>query len=103
MMPAEPRTPRNCPNLPAIFFLCPRSTLLDFRNNQRFGNFVGGLLDVGGFLWPRDGRGDDSAHPPIHPAKSVDPSSLQGEERKVWDWKKRMNGWTVSFAVGFEH
>ncbi|CAN0517096.1 unnamed protein product, partial [Scytosiphon promiscuus] len=64
------------------FFAC--STLLgDFRNNPRFGNYVDGLLDDGGFLWPREGRGDDSAHPPIHPTKSVDPNSLQPDEKKV--------------------
>lgn len=63
-------------------FAC--STLLgDFRNNPRFGTYVDSLLDDGGFLWPRDGRGDDSAHPPIHPTKSVDPNSLEPDEKKV--------------------
>ncbi|CAN0107363.1 unnamed protein product [Ectocarpus fasciculatus] len=62
------------------------NTLLgDFRDNPRFGNYVGGLLDNGGFLWPREGRGDDSAHPPIHPTKSVDPNSLQADEKKIYE------------------
>lgn len=76
-------TIEHTPHLPT-FLLCARSTLLgDFRGNARFGNYVAGLLDDGRFLWPRDGRGDDSAHPPIHPTKSVEPNSLQGEEKQV--------------------
>lgn len=68
-------------------FMFARSTLLgDFRGNARFGDYVAGLLDDGRFLWPREGRGDDSAHPPIHPTKSVDPNSLQGEEKQVGGW-----------------
>ncbi|CAM9520656.1 unnamed protein product, partial [Discosporangium mesarthrocarpum] len=59
--------------------------LEDFRNNPRYGNYVGGLVNDGGFLWPRDGRGDDGAHPPIHPTKSADPSTLQGDEQKIYD------------------
>lgn len=71
--------------LDAVRVPIPRtSTLLnDFRANPRFGTYTASLLDDGGFQWPRDGRGDDGAHPPIHPTTSVDPNTLQPDERKV--------------------
>lgn len=68
---------------PLVVLLLVSALLGDFRNNPAFGAYVGGLLDDARFLWPRDGRGDDAAHPPIHPTKSVDPASLQQDERKV--------------------
>jgi DNA topoisomerase-3 len=44
---------------------------------------------TGGFQWPREGRNNDKAHPPIHPVNYVTPSQLNGDERKVYEFVVR--------------
>jgi DNA topoisomerase III len=46
-------------------------------------------LAVGGFSWPRNGRNNDKAHPPIHPVNFVDPSILTQEEQRVHEFVVR--------------
>lgn len=41
-----------------------------------FGSYARKLLENNNFLTPRLGQSDDNAHPPITPAKAVDPGSI---------------------------
>lgn len=43
-----------------------------------WGDYAARLLQSGGFSAPRRGKGDDHAHPPIHPTKAL-PASALGE------------------------
>jgi len=43
----------------------------------------------GGFQWPRAGRHDDKAHPPIHPVNFVADSQLKDEEKRVYEFVVR--------------
>lgn len=43
----------------------------------------------GGFKQPRSGRHDDKAHPPIHPVTYVVSSTLNANERKVYEFVVR--------------
>lgn len=40
----------------------------------------------GNFVWPRKGKHDDEAHPPIHPTKCASPRQLNGSEWKLYDF-----------------
>ena len=44
-------------------------------------------LQNGGFKWPRKGKHNDKAHPPIHPTKNV--SDLAGNEKKIYEFITR--------------
>lgn len=46
-------------------------------------------LVEGGFSWPRNGRNNDGAHPPIHPVNFVNPSTLSTEEQRVHEFVVR--------------
>lgn len=46
------------------------------------------LLD-GDYKFPREGRNDDKAHPPIHPVTFVNPSNLDEDEKKVLEFVVR--------------
>jgi DNA topoisomerase-3 len=35
--------------------------------SREWGAFADMLLNQGGFEWPKPGKNDDNAHPPIHP------------------------------------
>lgn len=52
-----------------------------------FGQYAHQLLNNDGFQWPRNGKDDDGAHPPIHP-KTFD-ATLQGDEKRVFDFVAR--------------
>jgi len=55
-----------------------------FRDNPKWGNYATGLVN-GKFQTPRAGQGDDNAHPPITPMKSLDPASIADPtERNVY-------------------
>lgn len=43
----------------------------------------------GGFQWPKAGRNNDKAHPPIHPVTYVAPSHLNAEDRRVYEFVVR--------------
>ncbi|KAG5177013.1 DNA topoisomerase, partial [Tribonema minus] len=57
----------------------------EFRGNAALGAYAAALLDGGAFEWPREGTNNDNAHPPIHPTASVDPATLHGDERGVYE------------------
>ena len=50
-----------------------------------FGNYATSLLSNSNFQNPRAGQNDDNAHPPITPAKAVDPQTIADPiQRKVY-------------------
>lgn len=50
-----------------------------------FGAYASKLLNENGFQIPRAGKSDDQAHPPITPAKAVDPNTIQDQiQRKIY-------------------
>lgn len=53
-----------------------------------WGGHAQALLN-GGFKWPRPGRNNDQAHPPIHPVNYVVPSSLADDDRRVYEFVVR--------------
>ncbi|PNS17943.1 DNA topoisomerase 3 [Sphaceloma murrayae] len=54
-----------------------------------WGQYAQRLLD-GDYRFPRDGRNDDKAHPPIHPVTFVNPAALDNDdERKVLEFVVR--------------
>jgi DNA topoisomerase III len=53
-----------------------------------WGTYAQGLVD-GAFRTPRSGRNNDQAHPPIHPVNYVAPTSLDANERKVYEFVVR--------------
>ncbi|CAM9802638.1 unnamed protein product, partial [Phaeothamnion confervicola] len=59
-----------------------QAALNEFRPSATFGGYVAGLLDRGAFQWPREGRHDDQAHPPIHPTKAAEPGSFGSNEER---------------------
>lgn len=54
--------------------------------DHNWGPYAQGLINNGGFKWPRAGRNNDQAHPPIHPVNYVAPSSLADDERRVYEF-----------------
>lgn len=57
--------------------------------STQWGPFATHLMS-GGFQWPKAGRNNDKAHPPIHPVNFVVPSSLNNdEERRVYEFVVR--------------
>ncbi len=65
-----------------------RSIISRQTSDACWGNFAQGLAD-GGFNQPRNGRNNDKAHPPIHPVNYVASSSLNENERKVYEFVVR--------------
>ncbi len=59
--------------------------LREFQSNPVWGGYITCLLDTGGFSWPRNGGHSDQAHPPITPTKSVDPGTLTGDAKRVYE------------------
>jgi DNA topoisomerase-3 len=53
-----------------------------------WGQFAQGLQN-GGFGWPRMGRNNDKAHPPIHPVNFVANTALDLEHRRVYEFVVR--------------
>ncbi|KAF2826932.1 DNA topoisomerase III [Ophiobolus disseminans] len=47
------------------------------------------ILAEGGFSWPRNGRNNDKAHPPIHFVNFVNPVTLSHEEQRVHEFVVR--------------
>ncbi|KAE9992944.1 hypothetical protein EG327_007252 [Venturia inaequalis] len=57
--------------------------------STQWGQFATDLMN-GGFQWPKSGRNNDKAHPPIHPVNFVVPPSLNNdEERRVYEFVVR--------------
>ncbi|KAG9235297.1 DNA topoisomerase [Amylocarpus encephaloides] len=57
--------------------------------DTRWGPFAQNLVN-GGFQWPREGRNDDKAHPPIHPVVHVAANAaLSDGEKRVYEFVTR--------------
>ncbi|KAJ6092741.1 hypothetical protein N7486_008030 [Penicillium sp. IBT 16267x] len=56
--------------------------------DTEWGQYARDLID-GKFRTPRSGRHNDKAHPPIHPVSWVSPSSLNANEKKVYEFVTR--------------
>lgn len=56
--------------------------------DNAWGQYAQGLLD-GAFRTPRSGRHNDQAHPPIHPVNYVATTTLDQNERKVYEFVTR--------------
>ncbi|KAF7718430.1 DNA topoisomerase, type IA [Penicillium ucsense] len=56
--------------------------------DDRWGQYAKDLIE-GKFRTPRSGRNNDKAHPPIHPVCWVSPTSLNDNERKVYEFVVR--------------
>ncbi|PSK42469.1 DNA topoisomerase 3 [Elsinoe australis] len=56
--------------------------------SNTWGQYAQRLLD-GDYKFPREGRNDDKAHPPIHPVTLVNPSNLDEDEKKVLEFVVR--------------
>ncbi|RAL58298.1 hypothetical protein DID88_006410 [Monilinia fructigena] len=56
--------------------------------DNRWGHFAQNLVN-GGFHWPREGRNDDKAHPPIHPVTYTASTALSATEAKIYEFVVR--------------
>jgi DNA topoisomerase-3 len=56
--------------------------------DHRWGAFAQNLMN-GGLKWPRQGRNDDKAHPPIHPVIGLGPGALDDRETRVYEFITR--------------
>lgn len=57
--------------------------------DSRWGSFATNLMN-GGFQWPKEGRHNDRAHPPIHPVNYVTDGALNNpDERRVYEFVVR--------------
>ncbi len=54
----------------------------------RWADYATALLQSG-FSWPRNGRNNDKAHPPIHPVNFVNPATLPHDEQRVYEFVVR--------------
>lgn len=64
--------------------------LVDQKAHSLWGQQAAQLVDENKFEWPRHGGKDDQAHPPIHPTKCVELTSLEtDEERNVYELVSR--------------
>lgn len=57
------------------------------QGNPLWGDYAKKLLNENKFCFPRNGRNDDQAHPPIHPTKEG--NSLFGENKKIYEFITR--------------
>eukprot|EP00158_Paraphelidium_tribonemae_P008484 Partr_v1_DN28587_c0_g1_i5_m73504 putative DNA Topoisomerase len=48
-----------------------------------WGNYATSLVNNDKFQWPRDGKADDHAHPPIHPTKCA--TDLSGNDKRLYE------------------
>ncbi|MCQ2817944.1 MAG: DNA topoisomerase, partial [archaeon] len=64
-----------------------------FQDSPTMGDYCRRLLDdsngAARYKNPRQGKGDDKAHPPIHPVKFDDGSNLNAKEKKVYEFISR--------------
>lgn len=58
-------------------------------NNAPWSDYASSLLNDNGFRQPRAGSHDDHAHPPIHPIRECNLSSLNLKELKVYEFVVR--------------
>ena len=60
-----------------------RDLIQSHTRDSQWGDFASKLLSEQGFQWPRQGKHDDKAHPPIHPTKYV--NNLTGDEKRIYE------------------
>ncbi|KAM3068791.1 DNA topoisomerase [Clarireedia jacksonii] len=65
-----------------------RSLVEKQAQDNRWGTFAQDLVQ-GSFQWPREGRNDDKAHPPIHPVTYCASNVLNAEESRVYEFVVR--------------
>ena len=53
--------------------------------HNTWGQYAEALGNPENFEWPRAGRNDDEAHPPIHPTKSLELASLEPQEKNIYE------------------
>jgi DNA topoisomerase III len=58
-----------------------RSLIQNQTTHPNWGNYANSLNTGGRFQFPRAGKDDDKAHPPIHPVALA--TNLEGDEKKV--------------------
>ncbi|PVU86790.1 hypothetical protein BB561_006547 [Smittium simulii] len=61
-----------------------KSLIQKHTGDPLWGSFAQNLVD-GGFSWPRSGKNDDKAHPPIHPTSCVNMDNLAPDERRLYE------------------
>ncbi|OMJ28353.1 DNA topoisomerase 3-alpha [Smittium culicis] len=67
------------------------------------GQFASKLLNNNGFEWPRNGKNNDKAHPPIHPTALVCDSKLNREETLLYDFiVRRFLACCSKNAIGYQ-
>ncbi|KAJ2525454.1 DNA topoisomerase 3-alpha [Coemansia sp. RSA 2049] len=54
---------------------------------QPFAEYAEKLANGDGFLWPRQGRNNDKAHPPIHPVAMA--ANLEGDDKQLYEFVVR--------------
>lgn len=54
--------------------------------DEQWGDYAKRLLD-GAFKFPRGGKSNDEAHPPIHPVRAA--NNLSGDEKRLFDFIAR--------------
>ncbi|KAJ2140759.1 DNA topoisomerase 3-alpha [Coemansia sp. RSA 564] len=60
-----------------------RGTVFKLTQYPPFAEYTQGLVN-GGFKWPRKGRNNDKAHPPIHPVAAA--PNLNGDPKRVYEF-----------------
>lgn len=68
--------------------------------DNRWGDFATNLVEGGAFQWPRAGRNDDKAHPPIHPITAYNGDRSTDEGRLYEFVVRRFLACCSSDAVG---
>jgi len=75
------------------------------KQHPLWGDYATELVDNGKFQWPRTGKNDDKAHPPIHPVKlaTQNGNQLTNDEWRVYELVTRhFLACCSKDAVGFE-
>ncbi|PVZ96955.1 hypothetical protein BB558_007111 [Smittium angustum] len=68
-----------------------------------WGGFAKKLIEGGGFEWPRNGKNNDKAHPPIHPTSYVSGNMLSSDEKKLYELiTRRFLACCSKNAIGYQ-
>ncbi|OLY80519.1 DNA topoisomerase 3-alpha [Smittium mucronatum] len=67
------------------------------------GSFASKLINNNGFEWPRNGKNNDKAHPPIHPTCFVSDDKLSQDEKLLYDFiVRRFLACCSKNAIGYQ-
>ncbi|KAJ1988705.1 DNA topoisomerase 3-alpha [Coemansia sp. RSA 1358] len=64
-----------------------RGTVTKLTQYQPFADYARRLANNGEFRWPRQGKNNDKAHPPIHPVAPA--NNLEGDEKRLYEFVTR--------------